>query len=448
MAAADDPVPDPVHNALEVLCELVRPERGGEVASYIPELSRADPEHLGLALVSLAGHLYTAGDADVPFTVQSISKPFVFALVLAERGLDAALAKVGAEPSGEAFNAISLDEETGRPANPMVNAGALVTTSLVPGADPRSRFGRIRSRLSAFAGRELAVDEAVCRSELETGDRNRALAYLARNAGVLDDPVDEVVDAYVHQCSLLVTARDLAVMAATLANGGLNPVTGEQVVGERVAEQTCAVMTSCGMYDFAGEWMLRVGLPAKSGVSGGLMAVSPGQFGIGLYSPRLDARGNSVRGVAACEVLADRFSLGLIHRPRRTVPVLALDRTHTVRADGLAGPVAVLAVQGDVEFTVAEQVVFATTPLHHRQAPGEAWLVLDLAGVTRIHPVAAELLAAMARQLALHGTTTVLADPGRRHLVDDTAAELPSVDEAVAWCTGRRDAQPSEGPSR
>ena len=298
---------------------------------HIPELAQSDPGQFGTALVSLGGHLYCAGDADVAFTLQSVSKPFVYALALADEGLEGVLARVGAEPSGEAFNAISLDPITGRPANPMINAGAIVTSSLVRATSAEDRFERIRTTLSAFAGHDLGLDEELYRSERDTADRNRALAYLMRNAGSLNGDVDEALDVYFRQCALLVTTCDIAVMAATLANSGVNPVNGARVVNEDVAEHACAVMATCGMYDYAGEWLLRVGLPAKSGVSGGLVAVSPGQFGIGMFSPPLDERGNSVRAVEASQLLADRFSLHLLHRPSLTAPVVYFE-TETSRA--------------------------------------------------------------------------------------------------------------------
>lgn len=219
-----------VTDALRELHARFAGMRGGERADYIPELTRADPDDFGLALVSMDGHCYSAGEADVPFTLQSVSKPFVYALALSSLGLDEVGRWVGAEPSGEAFNAISLEPRTGRPANAMVNAGAIVTTALVPDTRDLPAFDRILICLSRFAGRRLDVDEEVYVSEAATGDRNRALAYLIRSTGTLHvDPV-AAVDTYFRQCSVRVTAVDLAVMAATLAHGGVNPITSESVV--------------------------------------------------------------------------------------------------------------------------------------------------------------------------------------------------------------------------
>ena len=272
------------------------------------------------------------------------------------------------------------------------------------------------------------------RSELETGDRNRALAYLMRNAGSLREPVDEVLEVYFRQCSLLVTSGDLAAMAATLANGGRNPLTEEQVIPAVVAEQTCAVMASCGMYDYAGEWMLRVGLPAKSGVSGGVVAVCPGQFGIGMFSPPLDTRGNSVRGVRASQVLAERFALQLVHRPRSTNPVLSFEWTRVEPGPSGAAPPPVLTLQGEIEFAAAEMVLSAVEPLRQPDGPHPRWLVLDLSLVPNLHAVPAVMMASMVRDLATLGTSVVVVDPLGRRLVDDVEAEISSLPRALEWC--------------
>ncbi|MFE5027892.1 glutaminase A [Streptomyces sp. NPDC056656] len=315
---------DPLTGLLDHVRDTLGGLDAGQPASYIPELAGADPDLFGLSLCALDGQVYGSGDTTPPFTVQSVSKPFVFALALADRGLDGVLRRVGAEPSGEAYNSIRLEAGSGRPPNAMVNAGAIVTSSLVAGGTPEARFARILAGLSAFAGRSLTVDEAVYASERATGDRNRALAYLMHNAGSLTGDVEEQLAVYFRQCSVRVTCDDLAVMHATLAGGGLNPVTGERVLAPRHAQQVLAVMATCGMYDASGQWMLRVGMPAKSGVSGGIGVALPGQFGIGVFSPPLDGKGNSVRGIAACHLLSDRFGLHLMRGmapPSRDLPV-------------------------------------------------------------------------------------------------------------------------------
>src|ERR1700752_3317317 len=245
-------------------------ETSGAVADYIPELGKADPSHFGISLATLDGHVYEVGDTQIPFTIQSMSKPFVFALALDTLGAPRVESAIGGEPSGDPFNSIRLNAEN-HPFNPMVNAGAIACSGLIHEAKGEAAFDYIRAALGRFAGRELGVDEAVYASESATGDRNRAIAYLLRNSTVIKDDVAKVLDVYFRQCSVLVTARDVAVMAATLANRGINPVTGEQVMTPYAISRTLSVMTSSGMYDFAGEWIYRVGIPAKSGVGGGIL---------------------------------------------------------------------------------------------------------------------------------------------------------------------------------
>ena len=285
----------------------------GAVADYIPELQRANPAHFGVALVTIDGHVYEVGDSAVPFTIQSVSKAFVFALALEMVGEERVAAAIGVEPSGEAFNSIRLTNDN-RPFNPMVNAGAIACSGLIHQVDGAAAFERIRQKLSQFAGRELGVDDAVHQSEVITGNRNRAIAWLLRNYAVIHDDVDAVLDTYFRQCAVLVTARDLAVMAATLANRGVNPVTGVQVIMPNVVARTLSVMTTSGMYDYAGEWIYRVGMPAKSGVGGGIVAALPSQIGLGTFSPLLDSHGNSVRGLKVCEALSARFDLHMLNR--------------------------------------------------------------------------------------------------------------------------------------
>lgn len=371
--ASEPDLRHPVRAALHAVLDDARPRTGGELASYIPELARADPEGLGVALVSTHGTVHEAGDSETEFTIQSVSKPFVFALALEQSGLAGVTRHVGLEPSGEPFNAISLEEASGRPLNPMINAGAIVTSSLISGDTDAEKFAVIRAGLNAFAARELDLDEAVFESEQATGDRNRALAYLTQSAGTLGSSAEVATGAYFRQCSLTVTARDLAIMAATLASGGRNPVSGERVVSEDVARWTNAVMTSCGMYDASGDWLVRVGLPAKSGVGGGFAAVQPEQFGIGTFSPRLDDRGNSVRGVAMLQGLSERFGLHMLaYRGLPLSPIAEL-----TPADG-GDTVAML--RGEIFFAGAEEVLTRLAPF----VGDDGCLVLDFANVTRV----------------------------------------------------------------
>ncbi len=259
------------------------------------------------------GHVYEVGDCRIPFTIQSMSKPFVFALALDTLGAERVESAIGVEPSGDAFNSIRLNAEN-HPFNPMVNAGAIACSGLIHAAKGDGALEYIRQALSRFAGRELDIDEAVYASESATGDRNRAIGYLLRNSGVIKDDVKAVVEVYFRQCAILVTARDSAVMAATLANRGINPVTGEQVMTPYAISRTLSVMTSSGMYDYAGEWIYRIGIPAKSGVGGGILAALPGRIGLGSYSPRLDRHGNSVRGIRVCEALSSHYDLHMLNR--------------------------------------------------------------------------------------------------------------------------------------
>jgi glutaminase len=303
----------PVQQYLERLHTELQSVIGGEVPSYIPELTSADPAWLGIALVTVDGHVYQVGDSQQPFTVQSISKAISYGLALEDRGLDHVLSKVGVEPSGEAFNSISLEPVTGRPLNPMINAGAIATTGLLKheaGCDPLQHlleaFGR-------YCAHTPAIDESVYQSERDTGHRNRAIAHLLYGHDILDRSPDEVVDLYFKQCSVLVTARDLAMMGACLANGGVNPVTGVVALKLPWVHRVLSIMSTCGMYDFSGGWVYNVGMPAKSGVGGGIMAVLPGQFGLGVFSPRLDEKGNSVRGIRACERISQDFGLHMFN---------------------------------------------------------------------------------------------------------------------------------------
>ncbi|MER7697938.1 MULTISPECIES: glutaminase A [unclassified Streptomyces] len=437
---------DAVTDSLQSLRTRFAAVREGKPADYIPQLALADPDAFGLALVSMDGHRYSAGEADVPFTLQSVSKPFVYALALSLLGLDEVSRWVGAEPSGEAFNAISLEPGTGRPANAMVNAGAIVTTALIPDAPDEPAFDRILHCLGRFAGRELDVDEEVFASESVTGDRNRALAYLVRSTGAM--PVDPVraVDRYFRQCAVRVTAVDLAAMAATLAYGGVNPVTGERVVSAGVAARVLAVMATCGMYDGSGEWLLRVGLPAKSGVSGGLIAVGPARFGLAVYSPPLDATGSSVRGHAALAALSERYGLHLMLNPALPGSTVTLVTTaddlpsapSTAHERVLHERVGVVAAQGSIDFTAAERVLYALD----ESGPDGGSVVLDLHDVTSVDSVALAMLHTGLARLAADGRRASVVDPhdllGPPDLVRErTGQDLPrhaTREDAVEGC--------------
>ncbi|MDX2168344.1 MAG: glutaminase A [Deltaproteobacteria bacterium] len=302
-------VASPLRGFLRELHERYRTLTDGQVADYIPELSKADPNWFGISIVTVGGQEVEIGDALQPFTIQSISKPFVYGMALTDRGREATMHHIGVEPSGDAFNSIELQEGTRRPFNPMVNAGAIAAASLVTGEGPAERLNHVLDTFARYIGHPVQVDMAVFTSERATGHRNRAMAHLMRNFDIIDARIEEALDLYFQQCSILVTCRDLAVMAATLANGGVNPRTGERALAVEYVRDLLSVMYTCGMYDYAGEWAYRVGLPAKSGVGGGILAVVPGQAGIGIFSPPLDSHGNSVRGLRVCEDLVERFGL-------------------------------------------------------------------------------------------------------------------------------------------
>ncbi|KAA0083195.1 glutaminase A [Mycolicibacterium sp. P9-64] len=396
----------------------------GALASYIPELTRVDPNGFGLSLSSADGYVYESGDATVEFTIQSISKPFTYALALDRIGQDAVDARIGVEPSGEAFNEISVDKTTKTPKNPMINAGAIAAVSLIPASTPAERFALIQDFYSAFAGRRLELDDEVYASEKASGSRNRAIAYMLQSFGVLDDNPDDVLDVYFRQCSFNVTATDLARMAATLARGGINPVTGRRVTNAAVVKRTLSVMVTCGMYDAAGDWVSAVGMPAKSGVGGGIVAVLPGQLGIGVYSPLLDAKGNSIRGVRVCRSMSEQLGLHFLNVSR--------DSRASLRA--VYEPcdnVRVYEIHGDLLFCGAEQVVRTVD----RERKDFDVAVLDVSRVDEIDDAARALLSGMTAALRTQGKDGYLVDPDG--IVVSTEPEFEAVhyrtvDDAVA----------------
>lgn len=289
-----------------------RDHDSGEVADYIPILAEADPSLFGLVVIDHRGGIHDAGDAFHPFSIQSISKMFVYSLVVEALGHEVVRDRVGVNNTGLAFNSvIAMELNDGHPMNPMVNAGAIATTALIPGATAAEKWERIREGLSAFAGRSLGMDGQVYQSEALTNERNKALGRLLRSYGRLDEDPLEMVDIYTRQCALSVTAHDLAVMGATLASGGVNPVTNVRVVSTDVCRDTLAVVASTGLYERSGEWLFEIGLPAKSGVAGGIVAVVPGKGAVGAFSPLLDRAGNSVRSQLAIGHLSRSLGLNL-----------------------------------------------------------------------------------------------------------------------------------------
>ncbi|PJJ55674.1 glutaminase A [Compostimonas suwonensis] len=301
--------------------ERSRTRAGGAVADYIPILAAADPELFGVCVAEVNGEVHSAGDAEVGFSIQSISKAFVYALVCEELGHEVVHERVGVNNTGLAFNSVvAIELNDGHPMNPMVNAGALATTALMPGRTPELQWEAVRDGLSRFAGRSLQLDTVVYESEAATNQRNRAIAALLESYGRIQRDPSEIVDVYTKQCALRVSARDLAVMGATLADGGVNPVTGEQVVSAAVCRDTLAVMAANGLYERSGEWLFEIGLPGKSGVAGGIVTIAPGKAGIGVFSPLLDVAGNSVRGQRATAYLSRALGLNIfasdVHRSK------------------------------------------------------------------------------------------------------------------------------------
>jgi glutaminase len=319
LASSIQAITSPLRSYLTDLHRKYSSLNEGAVADYIPELALAKPEWFGICLVTTEGQIFEVGDCDKLFTIQSISKAFVYGLALEDHGREYVNSKVSVEPTGEAFNAIVLDEQTNRPYNPMVNAGAIATADLIKGNSSTNRLKRVLDMFRRYTGREHDINVPVFLSEKATGHRNRAMAYLMLNFGMVSDRIDDTLDLYFQQCSILVNGRDLAMLAATLANGGVNPVTGERAIDERYVQDVISVMLTCGMYDYSGEWTYRVGIPAKSGVGGGITAVVPSKLGIGTFSPLLDAKGNSLRGIKVCEDLSQDFGLHLFNvaKPER-----------------------------------------------------------------------------------------------------------------------------------
>jgi glutaminase len=469
MADVAPQVESPIQAFLEQLHDRHARLRTGRVATYIPELAKADPDWFGIAFATIDGRVYEAGDTRRTFTIQSISKPLTYGLALEDRGRAAVLSRIGVEPTGEAFNSISLAPDTGAPLNPLINAGAIAATSLVAGTSPEDRLERLLGTYSLHAGRRLSIDQAVYASERATGHRNRAIGHMLRNFDILEDDPDAVLDLYFRQCSALVDCRDLALVAATLANGGVNPATGERALRHEFVGDVLSVMTTCGMYDFAGEWVHAVGLPAKSGVGGGIMAVLPGQLGIAVFSPPLDEHGNSVRGIAVCRDLSQELDLHLMRVPRAaraavrarwTLENVASKRQRTAaersQLNAIGGRARIYVLQGDLLFAAVEAVVRRIV----EESEGTDYAILDFRHVMMIEAPAARMLLALWRELAAHGKRLLLADveghPGFVRFMAEELQEaegperlrvMPDLDAALEWCEDRLLAGPTGVPS-
>lgn len=434
---------------LRALHDQLKSDMRGAPADYIPELAKADPADFGIVLATADGAVYAVGDADKAFTIQSISKAFVYGYALAEYGRAFALTKVGVEPSGDAFNAIVFDEVANRPFNPMVNAGAIATAALVKGDTVPDRIDAVRRLFERFAGRPLTINDAVFHSEKATGHRNRAIAWMMLNTGMIDGDPEEVLDVYFSQCSVEVTCRDLAMMAATLAAGGVQPLTGERVLPPESVRDVISVMNSCGMYDYAGQWSFEIGMPAKSGVGGGIVAVVPGQLGMAVYSPPLDDHGNSVRGIAAFRAISNDFGLhvfgvqphgsAIIRREIggdvvRSKRMRSPEEVKILTKDG--GRIWLIELQGALFFGSAERLLRRIEEL----AGTVDWAILDMRRIHGLDQPTADLLARASLSAdtmphilftgvgpRLAALTGQIGDPSRHIVFADT-------DSALQWC--------------
>lgn len=446
----------PLQQYLETLHRNLKDCKEGEVASYIPELLRVDHDGFGIAIATVDGHVYQVGDTQPTFTIQSISKAFVFGLALEDSGIDAMEARVDVEPSGEAFNSISLRPDTGRPLNPMINAGAIATVSMVDGDNPDTKLERILAAFGRYTGHPLTIDKDVYQSEKETGHRNRAIAHLLRGFEILEDPPEGILDVYFQQCSMLVNCRDLAVMGACLANNGVNPITAVRALKTEYVPKVLSVMGTCGMYDYSGNWVYTVGMPAKSGVGGGIVAVLPGQLGLAVFSPRLDERGNSVRGIKVCEQISSDFGLHVYHSVRATTATVIrlnydgsqvqskkLRREQDMQfLESNGRLIRVLELQGDLMFGSTESVVKSVLDI----LPDGHYFILDLKHVFEIDQAACQLLRKLKQTLWAQDKILLFTHTGnkygftrylKQHLAGQDDRKLfafADTDHALEWC--------------
>ena len=306
------PARDLIDELLREAYDRYRDDDSGVVANYIPALASADPAHFGICLASIHGRRHSVGDTGVTFSLQSLSKAFVFALMNQHLGHDVVHEAVGVNNTGLPFSSVmAIELNDGKPMNPFVNAGAMATTALVAGKDLEARWAWLLAGLSRFAGRELSIDHEVYASESSTNHRNRAIARLLYSYGVLATDPEECVELYTRQCSLSVSVEDLAVMGATLAGGGVNPLTGDQVVEGPTCSDTLAALATAGMYERSGDWLYEIGVPGKSGVSGGIITIAPGKGALGTYSAPLDAASISVRGQRTAHFLSGALGLNV-----------------------------------------------------------------------------------------------------------------------------------------
>ena len=426
-------------------------DRSGTPLQGVPSLADIDEDHFGLCIAMADGTVYEVGDTGVPFCIQSISKAFTYGLALSDHGKAVVDDTIDMEPSGDAFNEISLDPQTGRPRNPMINAGAIASSSLVAGDGHAEQSRRIKELYETYAGAELSYAEDVLADELRDGHRNRAISHMLRENDKLRTSPEDAIEVYLRQCSVLVTCRDLAMMGATLANNGVNPLTERRAISSRLAERVLSVMSTCGMYDAAGEWVAEVGMAAKSGVGGGIVAVLPGQLAIAVFSPRLDAHGNSARGVAACRRLSDELELHALHVTRSSRSAIREAYDLTEAPSGLQRPESdrrvleehgakarIYELQGDLLFSGAESVV------RRMCSDGRdlEFLALDVRSVDDVAEIARRLLVDVRAMLRGWGCEPILIDYEERTLPEPEDGEEPTTTfhsrtDAAQWMEER-----------
>lgn len=413
----------------------------GQPSHSTPVLAEGDPDGFGIAIATVDGHVYEVGDAGQEFTIQSISKALSYAIALEDHGFGFVDERIDVEPSGDAFNEISL-QTNGRPDNPLINAGAIATTALIePGREGRA--ARILEAYGRFAGRELHVDEASHRQESRYGDRNRAMGYLMKSFGIIEGDVEQALDDYFLQCSISVTARDLALVAATLANNGVNPVTGVRAATPAVNARVLSVMSTCGMYDDSGHWMTEVGIPAKSGVGGGIIAVLSGEMGLAVYSPPLDEHGSSVRGVETCRRLAGDLQLHFAHATaaaqatvRGVYPVS--ESPSQVRRnqeaqdvlDEYAARAMVVELQGDLMFAAVDSSVRAIIDAVEGDV---VTVIVDGRRVGKVLDASAEIFRNLRESFAAEGRELVVVDPEGLLPLPEGIRTFDTKDSAAAW---------------
>ncbi|MFC0581353.1 glutaminase A [Micrococcoides hystricis] len=413
----------PVQQYLDDVHAGLVDELGGSTKSKNPELAQADPMMFGMAITTADGYTYASGDADVPFSIQSISKVFGYALALQDRGFVYMDERIDVEPSGDPFNEISLDAETGKPKNPLINAGAIAATAQIRSTTKKSAFDRILEVCSAAAGRELELNQKVYEYDRDTGKRNRALAWLLASSEIIEGDPIQAFDDYSRQCSISVTTKDLSVMAATLANLGTNPITGQDVFDTEVVQRVLSVMLTCGMYDDSGDWVSTVGLPAKSGVGGGILGALPGQLGLASFSPPLDQHGSSVRGLRAYKQISTDLELHFVRTSKAGLSTIRTQTTvdkypSTVRRPDAAKEVLeeyghkahVIEVMGDLLFSGAEVVSRTVTNLDS----DSVCVVLDMSRTDEIPDVSVDTLSRLSEVLADEETALGLVDPHDR----------------------------------